>query len=438
MKVLDVENDQAQGIIHARLGRSAQDVLEAAVVLEAWGGIAATDALRLGADALPSETAAPPVGLQAPAEREGRDSVLAEGIALLMGILSVAAWATPLSVQLGFSTLRHGLLVALPVTLAVQWMIRTRYLSRRHGLRMLAVDSVPLLAIMLLAIVPLLLVPGYGLLAATFVTIFVGGTVLARRGWALGYGALLTAEAAGLGCGLPARASLAVLTGVTVAAAMVAVRTASTGTDELPGRLGRVLTAGVLGACLGVLLVGDPTLGWGIHGAFPALALLPSVIGGAWGGYHLWQFSDEVPRGLRGVSLSDASQPASDGPAMNVVVGAIARLLAATVSLSVLVLVLGHVTSGNDSISLFLAFGCVSVLTMFVSLFESLGYSRWAVLAAVTGVTAELVVTRCVGSSVAGAGLMAGGVAGTAVAFTPMLGILRRPGRILATALWIH
>ena len=193
-----------------------------------------------------------------------------------------------------------------------------------------------------------------------------------------------------------------------------------------------------MGALLGGLLVGDPTLGWGVHGAFPALALLPSVIGGFWGGHHLWQFSDEVPRGLRGVSLTEADDPASIGPAMSVVMGALVRLVGVTVALSAFVLLVGRWTSGYDSLSLFLAFGCAALVTLFVSLFESLGYLRWALLAAATSVVAELVVTRWVGSSVAGAGLIAGGVAGTVVAVTPLIGLLQRPGRILATAMWIR
>ena len=64
--------------------------------------------------------------------------------------------------------------------------------------------------------------------------------------------------------------------------------------------------AALLGGLIGVLLVADPTLGWGVHGAHPAFALLPSVIGSFWGGYYLWNFYDAIPRELRGVSLKRA------------------------------------------------------------------------------------------------------------------------------------
>ncbi|HKG02649.1 MAG TPA: hypothetical protein VKB03_05675, partial [Conexibacter sp.] len=61
--------EQAGGIVHARLGRPAQDLLEAVVVLEAWGGVASESALALDA-VVPPETARPP---PAPTAREERE-----------------------------------------------------------------------------------------------------------------------------------------------------------------------------------------------------------------------------------------------------------------------------------------------------------------------------------------------------------------------------
>src|SRR5207249_9468603 len=61
---------QARARVEAHLGRPPQDALEAAVVLEAWGGLRARSALELGTSVLnlsarargaPGGTAAPPV-----------------------------------------------------------------------------------------------------------------------------------------------------------------------------------------------------------------------------------------------------------------------------------------------------------------------------------------------------------------------------------------
>ncbi len=56
-------------------------------------------------------------------------------------ILSVAAWATPIRRQLGPDVLSHAIRVALPIAIALQWTLRSRYLSRRYGLSSLARDG---------------------------------------------------------------------------------------------------------------------------------------------------------------------------------------------------------------------------------------------------------------------------------------------------------
>jgi hypothetical protein len=429
-------HDEARGIVHARLGRPAQDVLEAAVVLEAWGGAPPEAALRLGAGALSRE---PPDarGRWSPGDADGREGILAEGVALLMAILAIAAWAGPLSRQLGPAVLAAALCVALPVTLALQWAIRSRYLGRRAGLACLAEDRLQLGAIGAVVAASLVVLPDFGPIAAMLVAIWVGGTVLARRGWGIAYGTLLVGEAAGLSAGLPARASLALLTGVTLLAVALAVATVRGPSIEPPGRIGRAAAAGLIGALLGGLLVGDASLGWGIHGAFPALALVPSVVGSFWGGYHLWQFHEEIPRGLRGVPLADASGPIAHGPATEIVLGALVRLVGITAALSALVLAAAPWTDGADAPSLLVAFGCAALVCLFVSLLESLGYVRWAFVSAAASLAVELACNR-LGAPVAGAGLIAGGTVGTALALAPLAGVLRFPGRVLATALWIR
>src|ERR1019366_7759667 len=54
----------------------------------------------------------------------------AEGITLVLLITSVAAWATPIRRHLGPGVLAHAIRVALPVAVALQWGLRSRYLAR--------------------------------------------------------------------------------------------------------------------------------------------------------------------------------------------------------------------------------------------------------------------------------------------------------------------
>ena len=251
--------------------------------------------------------------------------MLAEGVTLVLLILSVAAWATPIRRQLGPGVLSHAIFVALPIAIALQWMLRSRYLSRRHGLSSLARDGWACCALLLLLIeLPLALIPSWGPMAAILVPVWVGGTVLTRRGWGLIYAAVLVAATIALGNGLPAYVVLGTLTAVTVVLCLAAVATRRRATDERPGTVRRALSAALLGAGIGVLLVADPSLGWGVHGIHPAIALLPSVVGSIWGGYYMWNFYDEIPRGLRGVPLDSASRAALSDPAMSIFIGAIA------------------------------------------------------------------------------------------------------------------
>lgn len=429
---------EAGGIVCARLGRPPQDLLEAVVVLEAWGGVPTLAAFGVGGAVLDAQAPPDPRARRPVApEAEGRESVVAEGVALVVAILAIATWAGPLSVALGTVVLERALQIALPVTLCLQWMIRSRYLSRRAGLRLLVEDQVPLVLLIGLIGATLALLPPFGPIAGIFVTVWVGGIVLARRGWGLLYGALVLGEAAALELGAPALDSLVVLAGVTLLGVLLAIATSRAPTNESPGRAGRAVSAGAIGALLGGVLVGDTSLGWGVHGAFPALALVPSVIGSFWGGYHLWEFHEAIPRELRGVSLAQLGGKLGRGPAARIVAGALVRLVGLTAMLSGLVVAAAAWTRGTDHGSLFVAFGCAALVCLFVSLHESLGYLRWAFFSAASGLAAELAVQRWLVAPVPGTGLIVGGALGTVLALAPLTLRLRSSSRVLATALWI-
>ncbi len=431
---------EADGIVDARLGRPAQDLLEAAVVLEAWGGVPSEAALALDAGVLPARVArGGEAHGRADEERDasGRASVVAEGVALLVAIVAVAVWAGPLSRQLGATTLEHTLRIALPLTLGLQWTLRSRLLGRPGGLRLLAAAWAEVAVVSAAVAAALALVADAGALAGAFVLIWVGGTVLARRGWGLAYAALVAGEALALGAGVAAAPSLAALATLVLAGCALAVLTARDAATEQPGRLRRALAAGAIGALLGGLLVGDTSLGWGVRGAFPGLALVPSVVGSLWGGYHLWQFHAAVPRGLRGVSLAQAGGEIPGGPAMAILRGALVRLLGVTLALSLLVAAAARWTQGTDRAGLFVAFGAAALVCLLASLHESLGYPGWALAVAAASLAAELVVNRWVGSAMPGLALSVAGTLGALLALAPLVGWLRSPGRMLATALWI-
>lgn len=429
----------AEAVIDARLGRPARDVLEATVVLEAWTGRPAQSAMSSAQHLValdgPPERATSEVE---PAEDSAQHSVIAEGVTLVLLILSVAAWAGPIRRALGPDVLADAIRVALPIAVALQWGLRSRYLSRPDGLACLARDWIGVCLVGLLSVVPLLLIPGWGAIAAMLIAVWVGGSVVTIRGWGPIYAAVLVVGTVAMGRGLDPYAVLGALVAITLLMGVAAVRTSSARKPGRAGRMRRALPAALIGGLIGLLLVMDPTLGWGVHGLHPAIALLPSTIGSFWGGYYLWNFYEAIPRGMRGVSLGGASRAAFSDPAMSIFVGAIVRLVLATVVLSAVVIALGRWTEGTDSLSVFVAFGLVGLVCLLIGLLEALTLQWAALLSAAVALTTELAWHNVVHSSTPGAALAIGAAAGVVVSLPLLLVRLMRSGRVLATTLWIQ
>ena len=430
----------AEAVVEARLGRPARDLLEATVVLEAWIGTPARLALSAARNLLDLD--GPPLNARSnvePSEDHEQRSVVAEGITLVLLILSVAAWAAPINRHLGPNVLAHAIRVALPIAVALQWGLRSRYLSRREGLTCLARDGAVICTLAILVVeLPLVLLPKWGPIAAMLVPVWVGGTVLTRRGWGLIYASVLVLGTIALDRHQSPYVVLGALTAITLLMCLAAVLTRRGPTDERAGSMQRALLAALLGACIGVLLVADPSLGWGVHGVHPAVALLPSVIGSFWGGYYLWNFYEAIPLRLRGVPLNSASRAALTDPAMSIFVGAVLRLLGATIVLSAVVIAVGNWTRGTDAVSVFVAFGCVGLVTLLLGLLESFALQRAALIAAAAALGAELSWHYVVHSQAAGAALAIGAAVGVLISLPPLVARLARSGRVLATTLWIQ
>jgi hypothetical protein len=429
----------AEAVIEARLGRRARDVLEATVVLEAWTGRPAQSAMSsaqhlVGVDGPPERA----TGELDAADDSLQHSVIAEGVTLVLLILSVAAWAGPIRRALGPDILADAIRVALPIAVALQWGLRSRYLSRPDGLACLARDRIGVCMVALLAVAPLFFVPLWGPMAAMLIAVWVGGSVVTIRGWGPIYATVLVVGTVAMGRGLDPYAVLGALVGITLAMCVAAVRTSRRPNAGRAGTMRRALPAALIGCFIGLLLVMDPTLGWGVHGLHPAIALLPSTIGSFWGGYYLWNFYEAIPRGMRGVSLGGASRAAFSDPAMSIFVGAIVRLVLATLVLSAVVIALGRWTEGTDSPSVFVAFGLVGLVCLLIGLLEALTLQRAALVSAAVALAVELAWHNAVKSSSPGAALAIGAAAGVVVSLPLLLARLMRSGRVLATTLWIQ
>jgi hypothetical protein len=433
------DDPYGEAILEARLGRGARDVLEATVVLEAWTGRPARRAMAAARRLVKLDGPSPQaVSDLEPFDDSTHHSVVAEGVTLVLLILSVAAWASPIRRQLGPHVLSDAIRVALPIAVALQWGLRSRYLSRPEGMECLARDGAVVLWCLLLADLPVLLFHPWGPVAAMLVPVWVGGTVITMRGWGLVYAGVLVVGTFAMERAVNAYVVLGSLAAITLLICVAAVGSVRHRTDVRAGAMRRAVLAGLIGGSIGALLVADPSLGWGVHGLHPSIALLPSAIGSFWGGYYLWNFYDAVPRGLRGVPLKGASRIALSDPAMSIFVGGIARLLGATIVLSGVVIALGQWTHGTDAISVFVAFGLVGLLCLLVGLLEAFSLHHAALIATTLALATELVWRSAVHPHAPGGALAAGAAVGVILTLPMLLVRLARSGGVLATTLWIQ
>jgi hypothetical protein len=476
---------RVRDLVEARLGRRPQDKLEAAVVLEAWGGIRPPFALDVAGDAVDRTDGRPVRSVANPRQPEPRDkAVVAEGLALLIAVVAVALWTLPFGRALGTDVWDAAVRLALPITLGGQWMLRSRYLGRPNGLAALHRDWLGAICV-LAAGAGLAATQGQrGLVCGLLVVTWLGGTVLVRRGWALVYVALLVAVAVEVNLDVDPVPTLAATAGATLFVAVFVVAMAGS-TVHAAGRPSRALAAGLMGAGIGGLLVLDTSVGWGSAGVLPALALVPSTAGSFWGGYHLWRFYEDVPRALAGVPVAEADRVSLRGPAMGVLGGAFGRLVGVTVVLSALtLLVAAYVAatpaaqgapvaaavpaavdpaaaralgplglSANPQLvavdapapppdyagqtALLAGFGLIALATLLISVLQSLGFPSWALFTLACALAAELAMSAWVTAPFGGTALVTGAAVAVLVAVPPVIGLFLRPGRVLATILWI-
>lgn len=429
----DLSRGNAEALVQARLGRAPQDLYEAAVVLEAWGGMRGPDALRMGRELMSVAR------LRWPSPEEGHErarlppGLLPEAFALIVTVCVLALWGPALATELGRPAVELALWIALPLALGLQWALRSRYLGSAEGFDALAAERRRLLALVLPAlVVPPVLWREAGLLAALLLVICLGGMILAARGWGPRFAACMAVCGGLVFVGIPPL----VLVGEAALGTAVGVYAALRGSAApavKPRPWRRAAGSGLVGLGLGLLFLGDPSVRWG-NDVVAALALVPPAVGGIWGGLSLARMWTDIPAAVRGIG-TDGDRARLVGPGLLAV--AAARLLGVTLSLSLLLavaewLVVGR-TPGPAAVA---AFAFLGLAVLAVSLLDALGLGTLAVFAVAAGAAAELG-SALLGASehVAGVGMAAGAATVLVVALPRAVGLLLRPGRLLGTTL---
>ena len=437
MSATSTEIQRARSLVEARLGRAPQDMLEAAVVLEAWAGIPAQPALEIARELMPAAPAEPRASITRSSPPRPRSGVVIEGAAFVATVVAIALWAAPLAADLGVRVVEQGLRIALPLTLALQWGLRSRYLGRPGGLlelarrpRALALGAGAVVA------VPSLTLGAGGAVAGLLTLTWTGGTLLIRRRWYAVYGGIVAAATPAM-FALPAAPVLAAIAALTACAVGLALAPGGAGDPASPGRWSRACAGALIGAGIGLLIVSDPSVSW-TAGTIPALALLPSTIASLWAGHRLWTLEHLIPRAVAGVPVGGGSpRRRAEGRPLGALLGSVSRLVWLTAALSAALLVTPWLDSTPSRTGLLAGFGLLALATLLASLLEALGRAAWAVAGVLAAVAVELLVRWDGPAAFPGAPLTAGAAVAVLALLPPVLALLARPARTLATAMWI-
>lgn len=431
--------EEAAAMVVARLGRRPVDALEAAVALEAWGGVEAPRSLALG-PAIVDATRGRSQLWRKPILPRGQDHAMEDRpdytqiIGAVAILLAIMMWIAALPTFRGES-MGSLALEAMPTGLGVQWFLQSRYLQGENNMGRLRALDVPSILLILTAVGVAWMVGGdVGGLAAALVVVWSAGTVLIVRGWALpAAGFFVAAGVAGV-LGTPTPVNVAVVVDLTFLAALLAVLTAPR-TTRPPGEWGTVGIATSVGTMMGLLVaVGmSPGAVEVVASSSPMIALV--IIGAMWGSFHLnklWVVTLSSPIDQRsevpGHSLRDR---------MAVVIhGAVARVLGVGVASLPIGLVLAWSDYGVEALVPLLAFVLAMLVVVLGSLVVGFGGGRRTAGSLLAGCLVAIGM-RAFGLDVSQAGLaLAGGsIASLAILVRPVKQIIDDPGMSVATLL---
>jgi hypothetical protein len=427
----------ARRLVEARLGRPPQDMLEAAVALEAWAGVPAQGALDAGRRLMreaPQERS--PSRAALPARRAARGAIV-EAVTFLMTVIAIACWAAPLAAAAGADVVGRGVMLALPVTLGLQWGLSCRYFVREHGRDQLARRRGVIApgAVVLVAVAWSALGEA-GLLAGLLTVTWVAGTVLVRCGWAGAYAAGIALTTVLMLAGLSPVELLGAAAAATLLASSAALRPQGPALHGARPRWSRVGAAAGIGAGTGLLLVGDPSVSW-TEGALPAIELLPSAIAGFWASYRLRDVADAIVRATAGVEVGMRPPTGLRSAPLRLFASALCEFVLLAAGLSALLLLPDGMAEPSTEAGLLAGFGLLALATLLAGVLESLGRSGAVVAVLALAAAAEAYVRWSDAAPYPGAGLVAAGVVATACLLPVVLVVLGRPASTLATALWI-
>jgi hypothetical protein len=441
--------DSAVATLEAFLHRPAQDPLEAAVVLEAWGGYSPDVSLQLSG--IVAAHPRPRIGRNVVPVNEravaGTDWSTAIGdLGFVIGVLMTGLWVSDLAANTGERGVDLAWRVALPFSLGAQWFVRRRYLGGPDGMGRLRREFGRSAATLLVVTAAMTAIPRWGWVAAALTLLWLGGFLVARHGWGLPFGVALLAGTLSRYLDVP---STVLLAGSAVAAVVIGgVALLNTpASNRRPAPVGRALPAASIGAGLGLLLVLEPRFPWAARGVLPTLTVIPSLLGSLWAGVHMSKLWEILPPSLAASPLHlDSREP---GRLLGTLWrGATYRLLTGTLAGSAVVIGYSYVApswafvdarlavQGRRIVfALLAAHGVLAIAGLVVALLEALG--RWGVglTATLAGCAVALTIDLSGLHPEPGLRILGAATVALVIGMPSLLTLLRDPARTLGSGI---
>ncbi len=421
-------------LVAAQLGRPPQDVVEAAIVLEAWAGLAGTEALSRARGTVLVSQRTTSHSSPRPTVSASTSMLIGE-IAFVVGVVVLGWWMSARATTFGTHDLDRAWRVALPISLGLQWALRRRYLAGPTGLGWMSRQWGRSLAIILGVGIVLYLLGG-PLAVGMFVT-WLGGFVITRLGHGAAFAVGLLAAAIGLeAIGLTPVHALAVCSLVAACVGAALLSRVVPG-PRAPAPWGRALPAGLVGAGVMSLLVVEPTYGSSGRAAIVALTVVPSLVASMGAGWTLGRLWDRLPQALA-TNPATARGSRAGAVALKVFARALRRLFVWGAVLSLVVAAWSQRAGENmhDVAALLAAHLSLALAGLLVGVLDAFGKWGSALVAIGLGLSAAgLLAVLDDPIPIVACRLLVGSLVVAGAAIVPAAGVLAHPDHALAVTL---
>jgi hypothetical protein len=332
----DMRTEHALAIVRGQLRRVPADALEAAVVLEASAGITPERALDLGRATVKAsrnnsrDRGRLPAVVHRLADTRD-DTVTARLIALLafiallasLGTHAVGAWRA-----------------AMVVGFAFQGLLFRRYLTGQDRLGIIRRYPAGIFACVLAAAAFATVLANDHMLAAALLAIWIGGILVAERGWTQAYIGVAAVTAV-LRLSHVLNADIAAALAVVAVGLLVVIAVATTAPSNLrPCSWPRGVFSVVVAAGFGLLIWLLPVRWAHLSPTVAAVPLVLALVGSTWAASHLnglWHFA---PRVFAETELNENAADTARGVVREVFGGAAVRLSGTWVAALIVILTL--------------------------------------------------------------------------------------------------